>query len=126
GAGWNRAGGGWGSGGGVGSPRASGPVPPIERLDNFGYTSARTSGPLIANRLGLVAGGAWARSSKFIREATPASDSDLASGFAHLVFTPSPGIESRTLAWAQQTTVPFAYRQLFGPDSSTRDRALPV
>jgi hypothetical protein len=113
------------SGGGLASSTPDSTVPPIARLNNFGYTSARTSGPLIANRLGLVAGGAWARSSKFIRE-TPAADSDLASGFAHLIFTPSSGIESRTLAWVQQTNVPFAYRQLFGPDASTRDRALHV
>lgn len=112
------------SGGGLASPTPHGAVLPIERLNDFGYASARVSGPLIANRLGLVAGGAWTQSSKFIREATPATDSDLASGFAHLIFTPSPGVESRTLAWVQQTTVPFSYQQLFGPDTSTRDRAV--
>jgi hypothetical protein len=112
------------SGGGLASPTPDGPVPPIARLNNYGYASARASGPIIANRLGLVAGAAWAQSSKFIREATAATDSDLASGFAHLIFTPSASVESRTLAWLQQATVPFAYQQLFGPHSSTRDRAV--
>jgi len=126
GATWNTTVRGSVSAGGLASPTPNGPVPPIARLDNYGYASARASGPLIANRLGLVAGGAWAQSSKFIREATPASDSDLASGFAHLIFTPSTGVESRTLAWVQQTTVPFAYQRLFGPDSSTRDRAVHI
>ena len=112
------------SGGGLASPTPGGSVPPIARLSNFGNASALTSGPLIANRLGLVAGGSWARASKFIREVAPTAGSDLASGFAQLVYTPSPGVESRTLAWVQRTSVPFAYRQLFGPDASTRDRGV--
>ena len=103
------------SGGGLASPTPGGSVPPIARLSDFGNASALASGPLIANRLGLVAGGSWARASKFIREVAPTAGSDLASGFAHLVYTPSPGVESRTLAWVQQTNVPFAYRQLFEP-----------
>ena len=114
------------SGGSLASATPAGSVPPIARLSDFGYASALTSGPLIANRLGLAAGGAWARAAKFQREVAPTTDSDLASGFAHLVYTPAPGVESRTLAWVQQTTVPFAYRQLFSPDSSTRDRAVHV
>jgi hypothetical protein len=113
------------SGGGLSSPTPGGAVPPIARLTNFGYGSAMTSGPL-TNRLGLLAGGSWSRASKFEREVGPAADSDLASGFAHLIYTPSPGVESRTLAWVQQTNVPFAYRRLFDPDLATRDRAVHV
>jgi hypothetical protein len=126
GAKWNTTALGSVSGGSLASPTPSGSVPPIARLNDFGYASALTSGPLIANRLGLVAGGSWARASKFQREVVPTTDSDLASGFAHLVYRPAAGVESRTLAWAQQTTVPFAYRQLFAPDASTRDRAVHV
>jgi hypothetical protein len=99
-------------------------VPPIARLNDFGNASVLASGPLITNRLGLLAGGSWARASKFIREVAPPAASDLASGFAHLIYTPSPGVESRTLVWVQQTNVPFAFRQLFEPDASTRDRAI--
>ena len=112
------------SGGSLSSPTPGGAVPPIARLTNFGYGSALTSGPLVPNRLGLLAGGSWARASKFEREVAPTAGSDLASGFAHLIYTPSPGVESRTLVWLQQTEVPFAYRRLFGPDASTRDRAV--
>lgn len=112
------------SGGSLASPTPGGTVPPIARLDNFGNTAARVSGPLIPNRLGLVAGGSWARASKFIRETSPAAGSDLGSGFAQLVYTPSPDVDSRTLAWVQATSVPFAYRQLFEPDASTSDRAV--
>jgi hypothetical protein len=112
------------SGGSLSSPPPGGAVPPIARLTNFGYGSALVSGPLVPNRLGLLAGGSWARASKFEREVAPTAGSDLASGFAHLIYTPSPGVESRTLIWVQQTDVPFAYRRLFGPDASTRDRGV--
>jgi hypothetical protein len=112
------------SGGSLSSPTPGGAVPPIARLTNFGYGSALASGPLVANRLGLLAGGSWARASKFEREVAPTAGSDLVSGFAHLIYTPSPGFESRTLVWLQQTDVPFAYRRLFGPETSTRDRAV--
>src|SRR4029077_1642548 len=63
------------SGGGLASPTPGGSGPPIARLSDFGNASALASGPLIANRLGLVAGGSWARASKFIREVAPAANS---------------------------------------------------
>src|SRR5262245_34372006 len=112
------------SGGSLSSSTPTGAVPPIARLADFGYASLLTSGPLIANRLGIVTGGAWANNSKFERELTPAAGSSLASGFAHLIYTPAPGVESRTLAWVQKTDVPFAYQRVFQPDAETRDHAL--
>ena len=112
------------AGGGLASPTPAGSVPPIERLNQFGHTSVVTTGSLIPDRLGLTAGGSWARASKFLREVTPGADSDLASAFANLVYSPSPNTQSRTLGWVQQTTVPFAYAQLFPRDASTRDRAV--
>jgi hypothetical protein len=112
------------SGGSLAGSAPSGGVLPIARSTDFGYASAITSGPLIAGRLGIVAGGSWASASKLIREVSPAADSDLESGFAQLTYNPSAGVESRTLVWVQKTNAPFAYRQLFGPDASTRDRAI--
>src|SRR5262245_9726627 len=64
------------SGGSLSSPTLGGPVPPIARLTNFGYGSALASGPLVANRLGLLAGGSWAHASKVEREVDPTAGSD--------------------------------------------------
>ena len=123
-----RAGSGWartvlvsGSGGGLAGRTPGGPVPPIARLQDRVHTSALVSGPVVPGRLGLVAGGTWTQSSKLIRERAPGADSDLASGFANLVYTASPTSELRTLAWVQRARVPLAYRQLFSPSAQTRD-----
>ena len=113
------------SGGGLASPTPDGLAPPISRLNAFGRASLVTTGALIPNRLNLAAGGSWQRASKFLREVSPAATSDVASGFAHLVYTPGSST-SRTLVWVQRTNVPFAYRALFSPDAATRDRAIHV
>ena len=99
-------------------------MPPIARLTNFGYGRRSPAVRWWRIAWACLAGRSWASASKFEREIAPTADSDLASGFAHLIYTPSPGVESRTLAWVQRTSVPFAYRRLFGPDASTRDRAV--
>jgi hypothetical protein len=112
-----------GSGGGLAAPAAHGVAPPVARLRDWGHSSALVSGPLIADRLGLVAGGTWTRAAKFLREAIPAADSNLESGFIHLVYTPSEASESRTVGWVQRGRVPLEYGQLFEPGSSTSNKS---
>ena len=111
------------SGGSLASTTPAGIAPPISRLSDYGTAAALVSGPL-SSRLGIAAGGSWAAASKFERERSPAADSDLASGFAHLVYTPSSHTDLKVLGWVQRTTVPFAYRQLFQPVATTADRAV--
>jgi hypothetical protein len=115
-----------GSGGGLASRTPGGSVPPIARLQDRAHTSALISGPLIPDRLGLVAAGTWTHTSKLIRELAPGADSNLASGFVNLVYAASPTSELRTLGWVQRARVPFTYRQLFSPSAETRDDAAHV
>jgi hypothetical protein len=109
-----------GSGGSLAAP-TPGAIPPVARLDDYAHASALVSGPLKGDRLGLVAGATWSQSSKFVRELMPASDSDLASGFVHLVFAPSAMAEWRTLGWVQSTSVPSEYRRILPSGTSTSD-----
>jgi hypothetical protein len=112
----------FGSGGAMASPEPGGVAPPIARLDSWLHGSAVASGPLIANRLTMAAGGAFANASKFVREQGPAVGSDLVSGFINLVYTPSPSTTSRTLGWVQRARTPFEYRSTFDePSASTED-----
>src|SRR5207249_4226567 len=98
--------------------------PPIMRLSNWGRGSLLISGPIRADRLGIVLGGSWTQSQRFSRTAIPAGESRLGSGFMNLVYTPSVDTEWRTVAWVQRAQVPFVQRELFQPDASTTDRAL--
>jgi hypothetical protein len=123
--GWTTAASVLGSGGGLASSSPTGPAPPIARLHDWGHGAVVTSGPL-SDRLGIVAGGTWTSGSKFTRSLIPAARSDVESGFLHLVYAPSPGVESRTLGWVQRTHVPFEYRQLFQPDAVTADTSMHV
>ena len=109
-----------GSGGSLAGSTPSGPVPPIARLDGWAHGSALVTGPM-TNRTGIVAGGTWTQASEIVRGSSPTSDSDLASAFVNLVYTPAPATEWRTLGWAQQSTVPFTYRRLFQPAASVQD-----
>lgn len=115
-----------GTGGSLAAPTPSGPPPPVARLDDWAHASVLINGPLTGDRLGIVAGGTWTRASKFIRELTPASDSDLASGFVHLVYRPSTTNEWRALGWVQGAQVPFEYRRVFPADVSTEDTSTHV
>ena len=112
----------FGSGGSLAAPTPDGVTPPIARLDDWIQGSGVVSGPL-TDRLGIVAGGSWTQASKFIRELTPVSDSDLASGFAHLVYAPSASTEWRTLGWLQATEVPSEYRRVFPDGAATHDES---
>ncbi len=111
-----------GSGGSLASPAPKGPVPPIARLDDWARLTALVSGPVIANRLGIVTGGTWTQASKLTRAVASAADSDLASGFVHLVYTPSATTDVRTVGWVQRARVPFEFRHVFGNAAAqTRD-----
>jgi len=112
----------FGSGGSLAAPTPSGAIPPVARLDDWAHGSALVSGPL-TDRLGMVAGGTWTQASKFVRELTPVSDSDLASGFVHLVYAPSPSTEWRTLGWLQGAQAPSEYRRVFPAGASTEDES---
>jgi hypothetical protein len=115
-----------GSGGGLAGSAPSGQPPPIARLQDRAHTSALISGPVVPGRIGLVAGGTWTQASKRIRERAPDADSDLATGFANLVYTASPTSELRTVAAVQRARVPLGHRQLFSPSAQTRDDSVHV
>ena len=115
-----------GSGGSLAAPTPSGPVPPVARLRDYANGSVLVSGPISPDRLGIVAGATLSQASKLIREFPVNADSDLASGFVNLVYTPSAQSEWRTLGWLQHATVPFEYRRVFPAESSTEDTSLHV
>lgn len=124
---WTTTAYGSGSGGSLASRTPGGPIPALVRLDGWTHGSVRTSGPVIADRLGLVAGGTWTRASKFERETLPTVESSVASGFASLVYTASPTSEWRTLGWVQRGRSPFEYRQQFQQaGAGTEDEATHV
>jgi hypothetical protein len=115
-----------GSGGGLASPTPDGIAPPIERLRDSTHLSALVSGPVLAGRLGIAAGGTWTGSSKFMRE-QPAGDSSLASGFLNLEYAASPVFTSRTLLWIQHADTPFEHAATFGtPDTLSEDTSTHV
>jgi hypothetical protein len=116
-----------GSGGGLASPTPEPGPPPIAYLNDWSRGAGLVSGPISEGRLGLVAGASWTGASKFRRGSTVASDSELASGFAHLLFTPAPDTESSTIAWLQQADAPFEYWRAYDqPDAVTRNRSIHV
>ena len=69
------------------------------------FVGAGTSG-----RLGIVATGAWSRSTLFERTDPTQVESSLASGFGHLVFTASPRDELRFVAMLPQHLARFVDR----------------
>ena len=137
---WTTIAQGFGSGGSLASSTPSGAVPPVARLNDWSHASVLVSGPLtrnpipadvqkltdvqLPNRVGLALGGTWTRASKFVRELMPSSQSDLASGFAHLVYAPSLLNEWRTLGWVQGTEVPLESRRVFPADNATKDQSV--
>jgi TonB dependent receptor len=96
--------------------------PAIERIDAWQDGSLLVSGPLIANRLGIVLAANVAQGSRFERADPTPHDSSIASGFAHLVFTPSARDEVRLVALGQRTSYPYAHHIAFAqPSASERD-----
>ncbi|MFN8061360.1 MAG: hypothetical protein U0Q12_19520 [Vicinamibacterales bacterium] len=115
-----------GTGGTLAASAPLGQPPPINRLQDAGRASWLVSGP-VSDRVGLVAGGTWARASKRDREALPDASDRLLSGFTHLVFTPADGREWRTLAVVQRAETPYAAWRSFGqPAATTRSTAYHV
>ena len=107
-----------------GSTAAEGP-PAIARIDGWDRVTGVASGPLITDRLGLVFAGSWTRGSQFERAETTPVSATVASGFAHLVFTPTTQDEIRTIGWIERASAPFDLRVPFAqPDAVTTDTAV--
>jgi hypothetical protein len=105
----------------VTSPSSS--FPPVSRLDHWAHGSGLISGPLLRDRLGIVAGGSWSRGSQFQRGNEIPVAGTVGSGFAHAVWTPSSRSELRTLGWAQRSRYPYADRQ---PETAARDTSIHI
>jgi hypothetical protein len=96
--------------------------PAIERIDAWQDGSLLVSGPLIPNRLGIVVAANVGQGSRFERSDPTSHDSSIASGFAHLVFTPNARDEIRLVAVGQRTSYPYAHSTAFAqPSASERD-----
>ena len=122
--GWTRVLTGSGSGGSLAAQSPAGGPIPIARLSDVARGSAVFGGPL-SPRTGIVAAGSLARGTSYRREQLASTRDSNASGFAHLVFAPSPGREWRALGWAQRTETPFEYWQTFqNPSAATRSTAV--
>lgn len=93
--------------------------PPIARLDGWDRATILASGPIIPNRLGLVAAGSVTRAAQFARAETVPVTSDVASALAHLVFTPTRSDEIRTIGWLQYGSAPFEHRLPFGQPAAS-------
>jgi hypothetical protein len=101
--------------------------PAIARLNGWNSLSVLASGPLVAERAGIVAGVSLTNSTHFQRNDPTALRDTLGSGFAHLVFTPDERNEVRTTGMVQRGRSPFEHRTPFGqPSSAERDKALHV
>lgn len=108
------------SGGSLAASTSSGP-PAIDRLYNWAHSSMLLSGPVTADRLGLVVGGTWTRNSKFERAHPTRLREEVSSGFAHSVLTLSPGVEVLTLGWVQRVEAAPAIRASSHAEAPTRD-----
>jgi hypothetical protein len=97
--------------------------PPVSRLDDWSSGSGLISGPLVKDRLGIVAGGSWSRGSQFQRGNPIPAVGSSGSGFAHAVWTPSSRSALRTFGWVQRSRYPYADRQ---PETTARDTSLHI
>ena len=91
----------------VAAPSSGAPAPPIETLTAWRHLAFLASGPVIPNRLGLVAAADWSESSQVERAGATEADGRAASIFAHAVFTPNGSDSIRTVAWFQRVQAPF-------------------
>src|SRR5437868_7098050 len=99
--------------------------PAIARLHTWNYGDFFAAGPIVPGRVGLVVAGDVTRSSKFERDDPTILDASVASGFAHLEFTPSGRDDVRTIGWVQRARSPFANRNVFG-EPAAADRRVAV
>ncbi len=78
------------------------------------------SGPLQPGRLGIVFAGGFTASSRFERiDTTNTIDSNVASAFTHLVFTPNRSDEVRLLGWLEHSGTPYANRVAFAQPAAS-------
>jgi hypothetical protein len=85
----------------IATPARDGP-PAVDRLSGWKHASVLVSGPVIRNRLGLVAAGTWTDMSHVERFSQTTTRNRVGSAFAHLVFTTTPRDEVRGLGWVQR------------------------
>jgi hypothetical protein len=83
--------------------KGTNPVPVGDRVRQLQDGSVLVSGP-VTDRLGLVATGSWRGLLHVAAPNASATNDQVASGLAHLVFAASPRDEVRALGWAQQVT----------------------
>lgn len=103
---------------------AAAAAPAIARSDGSDRVALMASGPVIANRLGLLLAGSWTAGRQFNRLETESTKADLGSAFAHLLFTPREHHEISVIGWAERAGTPFAERAAFHqPDKTTIDAA---
>jgi hypothetical protein len=98
-------------------------APPIGRLAGWNRGSLLASGPIVPERLGLVFSGSFTHAAQSNRGTALSLDSDVASAFANLVFTPSPTDEVQTVGWIQRATFPPANSAVFASAQSTMNDA---
>jgi hypothetical protein len=91
----------------VASPSAGAPAPAIETLSGWKHAAFLASGPVIPNRLGLVAAVEWDESSQVERAGAAQPEGRATSIFANAVFTPNSYDSVRTVGWFQKTQAPF-------------------
>ncbi len=87
--------------------------PAIARQHSWNDGHVLLSGPLVPNQLGLVLTGGWTSSTRFEREDLTRLDSNIASAFAHLVFTPNGRDELHTIGWIEHASFPYVNRVAF-------------
>lgn len=120
---WTRVVEGWIGPSGLTAGRSPHDPPAVQRASTFGQANAMASGPLVRDRLGLLAAGSWMRSSRYDRIDPTLVDATQSSLFAHLLFTPSAMQAVRTIVVGQQAEYPSPNRvALRQPNSSIRDR----
>jgi TonB dependent receptor-like, beta-barrel len=101
------------------------PSPPtIAHLQRYGHASVLLSGPL-SERLGIVFTGNYSRATRLDRANPTQLDSGLASAFTHLVYTPSPRDEVRSVFWFQRALTPVDHPLIFQePDAQERTTSM--
>jgi len=77
--------------------------PSITRLDSFGRANLFMTGPLAADRAGVLLSANWIRSSYFERDNPAKLDAHLASAFVNITGSPSASDEVRAIGWVQGT-----------------------
>ncbi len=92
--------------------------PPIERIDAWRDGSLFLSGPL-SDRTGIVFAGKVGQSRRFERYDPTELDANIASAFAHIVFTPNANDELRIVASTQRTSYAYPHRVAFEQPSAT-------